>query len=109
MSDYDKPESPNVNFEIPTMDEIKEKARKAQESLQNPPTITDKQKAILLTLGVTYVLFRIEKRMVKKVVRKELIQALTNIPVRIDLQSYMADLDVYDAAQRAAWLSKHPY
>lgn len=71
---------------------------KAAEALKNPPAVTDKQKAILLTVGLTYVLFRIEKRMVKKVVKK----AFETYPVRIDLASYMADLDAYDKARWAA-------
>lgn len=79
---------------------------KAQEALKNPPTITDKQKALLLTVGVTYLLFKIEKRMVKKVVKK----AFETYPVRIDLPAYIADKDAYYTAQyaaaQAAWSAK---
>lgn len=64
----DKPTPPPFDFSgIPSLDDMK---AKGQEALQNPPTISDKQKAIALTLVGTYVLFRIEKRMVRKVVTK---------------------------------------
>ncbi len=85
---------PHYTDDLPTADELRSKA---QQALRNPPTVSDKHKALIICTVATVVLFKIEKRMVKKVVKK----AFESYPVRIDLASYMADLDVYDKAQWA--------
>lgn len=101
MSDTNETPENEPDFFMQNMQEVRDKAA---EALKNPPTITEKQKALLLTVGLTYVLFKIEKRMVKKVVKK----AFETYPVRIDLASYMADLDAWDKAKYANWAAGAP-
>lgn len=106
-------EEDKTDFVWPAMDDVRDTARKAQETLQNPPTevttFLEKYRPLLLTAGVTILLFKIEKRMVKKVVRRELFAALSNTPVRIDVRAYLSDLEAHEVAKRASWLAKHPY
>lgn len=70
---------------------------RAQQALQNPPQVANKHKALIVCAVATVVLYKIEKRMVKKVVKK----ALETTPVRIDLATYMEDLDAWDKARWA--------
>lgn len=73
---YNKPQSdtPQEKFNE-AFDSVKDRA---QEALRNPDDVKDKAQnllkqyqPLLLAVGATYLLFKIEKRMVTKIVRKD--------------------------------------
>ena len=68
-----------------------------QQAVEKSRSFIQENRPVLVTAAACYVAYRINKRMVCKVVAK----ALQNTSVRVDLPAYFNDLQVWEAAKAA--------
>lgn len=89
-----------TDFSLPSLDEMTAKAREAYEKTDLPPLdetleqtkgFYEQYKPLILTGLGCLVLYKIEKRMVRKVVT----QVLKKTPVAIDVPRYMQDYEAW--------------